>query len=186
MYEAVLIQICVLAGKLGGPPGNKAGTSYTDISNRLFVKCRKHNIPFLVDTGASISIIPNNLLHWKRRTHDQLLFAANGTSIATYGQFRTKVILENEAYEWLFIVADVKRPIIGADFLSYFGLHVDLKNRQLYNPHSRRPIPGYVNTINTGVSTKSTPPALTTMLAKYEPAQRPSSLLSSIKHHIED
>lgn len=35
------------------------------------------------------------------------------------------------AFSWKFIVAEIQTPIIGSDFLSHFGLLVDMKNRQL-------------------------------------------------------
>ena len=37
------------------------------------------------------------------------------------------------SFKWNFVVADVSKPIIGADFLIYYGLLVDLKNKQLYD-----------------------------------------------------
>ena len=34
-------------------------------------------------------------------------------------------------FVWIFVVADVSKPIIGADFLAHFGLLVDMRNRRL-------------------------------------------------------
>jgi len=60
------------------------------------------------------------------------LSAANGTTIFTYG---TEILTLNlglrRAFVWRFIIADVSGPIIGADFLAYYGLLVDLKNSRL-------------------------------------------------------
>lgn len=36
-------------------------------------------------------------------------------------------------FSHIFTVANVSRPIIGADFLAYFGLMVDLKQRKLHD-----------------------------------------------------
>jgi hypothetical protein len=34
-------------------------------------------------------------------------------------------------FTWRFVVADVTQPLIGADFLSHFGLLVDCRNNRL-------------------------------------------------------
>ncbi|KOC61824.1 hypothetical protein WH47_06162 [Habropoda laboriosa] len=60
------------------------------------------------------------------------LSAANGTPIATYG---TKTLTLNlglrRDFTWRFVVADVSKPIIGADFLAHYGLLVDIRNQRL-------------------------------------------------------
>lgn len=60
------------------------------------------------------------------------LFAANGTSIKVYGATTLKVNLGlRREFVWSFIIADVTTPIIGADFISNFGLLIDLKRNRL-------------------------------------------------------
>ena len=55
------------------------------------------------------------------------LVAANNSSIKTYGTSKriVDIVLKRE-YSWTFIVADVKQPILGADFLIHYNLLVDL------------------------------------------------------------
>nr|XP_012219343.1 PREDICTED: uncharacterized protein LOC105670401 [Linepithema humile] len=66
----------------------------------------------------------------QRSTYE--LSAANGTTIFTYG---TETLQLNfglrRAFSWRFVVADVSRPIIGADFLAHYGLLVDLRGSRL-------------------------------------------------------
>ncbi|WP_221936052.1 hypothetical protein, partial [Klebsiella pneumoniae] len=66
------------------------------------------------------------------------LSAANGSTIATFG---TTTITPNlglrRAFTWKFIIADVTKPIIGADFLAHYGLLVDLKGGQLIDRETR-------------------------------------------------
>ncbi len=62
-----------------------------------------------------------------------MLAAANCTPIATYGQKSLTLDLGLQ-FRWIFTVADVSKPIIGADFLTYFGLLVDLKRKRLIDP----------------------------------------------------
>ena len=51
------------------------------------------------------------------------LVAANNTTINTYGNCRRVVDVGlKQDYAWTFIVADVKQPIIGADFLIHYSL----------------------------------------------------------------
>ena len=74
---------------------------------------------FLVDTGAEISVIPATASD-KRNTHDKqgpLLSAANGTTIKTYGSRIVPLQFASKGYQWSFTVADVSRPLLGADFL---------------------------------------------------------------------
>ncbi|GBM33186.1 hypothetical protein AVEN_83693-1 [Araneus ventricosus] len=60
---------------------------------------------------------------------------ANGTRIATFGTKLLSLDLGlRRTLQWPFIVADVTKPIIGADFLQHFGLLMDLKKRCLIDP----------------------------------------------------
>lgn len=88
---------------------------------------------FLVDTGAQVSVIPASDSIRKRGTKSPQprLSAANGTPIATFGTIRKIVCFGNRRFPGDFIRAEVKRPLLGADFLLRHGLLVDLKNRRL-------------------------------------------------------
>lgn len=58
--------------------------------------------------------------------------AANGSVIATFGLRPLTLNLGlRRPYYWIFTVADVAHPILGADFLGHFNLTVDVKNRVL-------------------------------------------------------
>ena len=60
------------------------------------------------------------------------LQAVNSTNIPTYGVRSLTLDLGlRRTFRWTFIVADVKKPILGADFLSKFGLLVDVRHCQL-------------------------------------------------------
>ena len=73
---------------------------------------------FLVDTGADISVIPPSVSERKHHKDSFSLQAVNNTPIATYGtQLRTLNIGLRRKFQWIFIIADVKTPILGADFL---------------------------------------------------------------------
>ena len=62
--------------------------------------------------------------------------AANGSSIASYGTQQTHVQLGKRKFTVTFIIADVRRPILGADFLRRHKLLVDLCGQKLIDAHS--------------------------------------------------
>lgn len=99
-------------------------------NNRLIITDRTSRLNFLIDTGADISLLPKKLTRCAKPSSLKL-FAANGTTINTYGS-KTYVLnfgLRRE-FKWKFCIADIQRPIIGADFLSHYGLLVDIKNKR--------------------------------------------------------
>ncbi len=56
----------------------------------------------------------------------------DGSSIATYGvHSRTLNIGLRRTFRWVFVIANVKQAILGADFLQHFGLVVDIGRRTL-------------------------------------------------------
>jgi len=60
------------------------------------------------------------------------LHAANGSLIKTYGtQLLTLSLGLRRKFNWPFIIADVQKPIIGADFLFAFKLLTNLHNKCL-------------------------------------------------------
>ena len=82
----------------------------------------------------------------------------------------------HRVFRWIFLIADVKTPIIGSDFLSHHGLIVDVNKKQLLDnttnlqvnalfsreaklsltplPNSSNPLPSSDKTIIYDVSTK--------------------------------
>ena len=76
------------------------------------------------------------------------LVAANNTTINTYSYCRRVVDVGlKQDYAWTFIVADVKQPIIGADFLIHYSLLVDLKSRCLRDKRTGLAIPATLSSI---------------------------------------
>ena len=60
------------------------------------------------------------------------LQAVNNTPIATYGtRFLTLDLRIRRTFWWVFMVANVKNSILGADFLRHFSLLVDMRNHHL-------------------------------------------------------
>jgi hypothetical protein len=102
------------------------------ITSRLFItdKCTKHR--FLIDTGSSICVFPRKLFSQGKDSVHYELRAANGSTIPTYGWLNLSLNLGlSQDFTWRFVVADVTHPLIGADFLSHFGILVDCRNNRL-------------------------------------------------------
>ena len=77
---------------------------------------------FLIDTGTEVSVLPPSCTEHK---HPQNLLAVNGSAIATYGKRSLNLNLGLwRTFRWVFIVANVQSPILGADFLRHLLLPV--------------------------------------------------------------
>ena len=102
--------------------------------HRLFkVKDRDSGALFLVDTGAQVSVTPPTAADRRKGTTEgTVLQAANGSTIKTYGYRSLTLNLGlRRQFKWIFIIADVKQNILGADFLYNFNILVDIRNKQL-------------------------------------------------------
>jgi cleavage and polyadenylation specificity factor subunit 1 len=100
-------------------------------SARLLVKDTKTNTTFLVDTGACISVIPPRKEDLTQ-VEDINLTAANGSRIATYGErLLTLDFGLHQPLQWVFTIAEVQQPILGADFLAHYNIIVNMANKTL-------------------------------------------------------
>lgn len=159
-------------------------------SRRLFVTDRTTQKRFLVDTGADLCVYPRTYLPEPRTRSTYELTAANGTVIHTYGTVDLTLNLGlRRVFTWSFVVADISKPIIGADFLAHFGLLVDIGRRRLLDQVTQLTSTGEVTEYN-GPSIKtiagSTP--YHDLLQQYpeitRPRGAPSEVLHSTRHHI--
>ena len=99
----------------------------------LHVRDTNSGALFLIDTGAEVSIIPPAASDL-RRPPTLNLVAANGSRIRSFGTRQMTLKVNGVRYNWRFQVAEVNKPIIGADFIRAFGLLVDLTGRRLVQP----------------------------------------------------
>ena len=92
------------------------------------------NKTFLIDTGAEVSVVPATEQERQKAPLEKELVAANGSRIRCYGEKKVRFHIGARTYAWNFLVADVKRALIGADFLTHSSLMVDLRNKQMVHP----------------------------------------------------
>lgn len=101
-------------------------------SNTFSVHDRLSGRSFLIDTGADVSVYPASTQDRNTSVPSTPLSAANGTTIKTWGK-RT-ITLEfkhNQVFHHEFYLADVTRPILGADFFIAYALVIDLIGKRL-------------------------------------------------------
>ena len=79
------------------------------------------NFDFLVDTGATTSIVPNHPdFKFMLKPTVVALSNVSGSGITTYGEMDVNLAIPSvrRSFAWTFVVADVVRPILGVDFLA--------------------------------------------------------------------
>ena len=115
------------------------------------------------------------------------MVAANNSTITTYGTSKriVDVGLKREN-SWTFIVADVKQPILGADFLIHYILLVDLSGRCLRDMRTGLAISATLSSIkflslNRIVSTGN---EYTELLNQFPELTRPTTKGETVKHGI--
>lgn len=141
---------------------------------------------FLIDTGADICVYPRTMVPGTCKKSTYTLSAANGTDISTYGTVTLSLNLGlRRAFPWNFVVADVAKPIIGADFLSHYGLLVDLRNERLADQTTNCEAPG--RTANSNISSIKTPPLpeckYRDILLQFPDITRPDGRVGEPKHN---
>ena len=174
------------------PSRTLAATGATGpLHNRLFfVSDTTMHTRFLVDTGSEVSVIPPSPADHQ---HSLTLMAVNDTPIRTYG---TRLLTLNirllRSFPWIFIIADVQKPILGVDFLRHFGLLVDMKRRQLSDTQTNLHIQGFTATDpppTTSVCPKDSNNPYLLLLSEFPALTQvclPDTLVKhDITHHIE-
>ncbi|GFW37546.1 hypothetical protein TNCV_861532 [Trichonephila clavipes] len=108
-----------------------ATTALPRNSRRLFIRDRRTNVTFLIDTGSDVSIIPATKT--QRQNNSQMtLSAANTSPIHVYTTQTLSLDLGlRRIFQWTFLVGNVSTPIIGADFLYNFRLVPDISKQVL-------------------------------------------------------
>ena len=85
----------------------------------------------LLDTGSQVSLWPASAATSRLRSSRIRLTAANGTPIQSFGQQNRKIKIGGKFYSFVFLIAQVSRPILGLDLLQHFKMKIDLENWHL-------------------------------------------------------
>ncbi|XP_041451806.1 uncharacterized protein K02A2.6-like [Drosophila obscura] len=117
---------------VGGSISTTSDMSSGNHDHRLHIQDQNTSRTFLIDSGSVVSVIPCAMAQRKLRESKQELYAANQTTIRTFGHQDLELDLDR-SFKWSFVVADVQSAIIGADFLAQFHLLVDIKKQRPTN-----------------------------------------------------
>ena len=133
----------LLGGKREGQALGATGVPGQNPSRLFYVTDRLSGTRFLVDTGAEVSVIPPSQAERKHKQEEYTLQAVNHTAIPTFGnRSLTLDIGLRRTFRWIFVIADLKNPILGADFLRHYSLMVDVKRNKLLDSLTQLEIQG--------------------------------------------
>lgn len=155
-------------------------------SRLFFIMDRTTHTRFLVDTGAEVSVLPHNP---KLKAHPTSvnLQAVNASPIKTYGERSLTLDLGlRRVFRWVFVVADLPTPIIGADFLRHFNLLVDVKHQRLIDSSTSLTVQGVAShtaSISPMFVVASTSP-YDTLLREYPGITHPVYTQTAVRHNI--
>ena len=120
-------------------------TGLNEHSRLFYIVDACHKLPFLIDTGAEMSIIPSTAADKNNRCL-LTLQAVNNSPISTFGTRSLTLNLGlRRTFHWVFVIAEVKTPILGADFLRHYGLLVDMGHKRLIDTVTNFRVQGIVS-----------------------------------------
>jgi len=162
-----------------------AASGEQGITRRLHITDQETKQNFLIDTGADLCVYPRKYIRGPCTKSKYELAAANGTTIYTYGQKTLTLNLGlRRNFTWQFVIADIAKPIIGADFLSHFNLVVDLKNRRLIDQVTGLKIPGRrIDCHEPLIKTVTGTTLYHSLLNEFRDITRPDGRLRETKHN---
>ena len=102
---------------------------------------RKTGRHYRIDTGADESVFPASPTDRQHCSTTQGLAAANDSRIATWRQRNIIVHLGSHSFTQSFHIANIRQPILGADFVVSNNLVVNLRGRHLIDLFSYTIIP---------------------------------------------
>ena len=108
--------------------------SFSHGSGLLFLRDSNSKMNFLVDTGASLSIVPFS------STQTPLgpkLIGANGAKIPTWGFQKQILRFGDQTFTHDFLLAKVATPILGLDFFKKFQLSIHPLHTQVLDKAHR-------------------------------------------------
>ena len=180
---------------VGKRPGRSlAATSVTGLpmSRLFYITDTITGIRFLVDTGAEVSVIPPSPTKRHKQPDLLTLQAVNNTSIKTYGKRSLTLNLGlRRAFRWVFVIADIQRPILGADFLRHFSLLVDIRHHRLSDGLTQLRVQGIscnYQSPSPSILPRHSSSIYDSLLAEFsslvQPCTSQTPLRHSVTHHI--
>ena len=141
----------------------------------------------LIDTGADVTVLlPSPSERW--HPGSLKLQVVNYSSICTYGEKSLSLDFGLHClFRWIFIIAVVPIPILGADFLAHFGLCVDIRQWHLVDTATTLCVQGITSSHTSSSPVCGLPnvtPPHRALLDKFPDILRPSYQESTVKHTV--
>lgn len=154
-------------------------------SSRLFIHDPTSRRHYLIDSGSDVCVLPYTAKMSFVAPSNLTLYSASNSPIKTYGTKTVTLSLNlRRELKWPFIIANVSKPIIGADFLKHYGLLIDLKNSCLRDPLTKFSSKGTtINSHNKSVTLVSSSEKFHDILNKYKDIICPYPASPQPKHN---
>ena len=154
-------------------------------SHLLYVWDRNSGHKLLVDTGAQVSVFPASA-HERRSQKTEPLIAANGSTIDTFGKRTIPLDLGFRKFAWSFVLADVKRPMLGADFFCSNHLLIDVYTSHIIDAKTYESVPVWQDeTPAPGLNACSAGNEFADILKEFPSVTRPQFSTGDVKHSVE-
>ena len=135
-----------------------------------------------------MSVVPPTRLERQRPRQSFHLQAANRSTITTFGERSLTLDLGlRRTCRWVFVIADVQQPIIGADFLRHFNLLVDMRLCRLLDSMTKVTVNGVMCSQPSPqpmFATVDTPSPYSALLAQFPDITKPCYEDKAVKHEI--
>ncbi|KAJ8387825.1 hypothetical protein AAFF_G00149740 [Aldrovandia affinis] len=115
------------------------------------------------------------------------LEAANGSTIPTFGRRAVDLCFDGQHFQWVFVLASVSTPLLGADFLCANSLLVDVRNRRLVNAETFATLPGSPSSTGTSKlsSALSSADVFQRLLVDFPDLTTPTFSSAAVKHGVD-
>jgi hypothetical protein len=143
--------------------------------NLIFLQDCKSNLKFLVDSGASILILPHSSSAPSTGPH---LMGANGKLVPAWGHRHQTVSFAGHDFEFDFFLAAVATPIIGMDFLAKFELSIIPAKQQVLHAgrtFTKAYTSSFVSPWSPKTAVATLPPQVQKLLEEFPSLLRPSA-----------
>ena len=141
---------------------------------------------YIIDTGAQVSVLPATWRDKQARTSGAPLLAANGSTINTYGALNTTIRFQNNAFDARLVIADVKRALLGADFLRRHNLLVDIRGQKLIEAQTFKVYPCTISQVSYSQLAIVDPASnkFRKILTEFPEILEPTFSASEVKHGV--
>ena len=138
----------------------------------------------LLETGSQVSLWPPSPTSLKVNQSRVRLTAANGTPIRSFGQQRRQIKIGGKQYSFIFLIAQISRPILGLDFLQTFAMTIDLRLRHLIHSGVSTCLSSASSEIS-GINVVHAPSPFTHLLQEFPEVVDASLAANTSRHGVE-